>query len=253
MCLVCAERFARRRLLSLLPALAVATALPTAALAETALVEPKLRISTPSPGSPRVALTFDACTGQTDMRILGFLIENRIPATMFLTGRWIANNPEAVALMRANADLFEFEDHGANHVPAVIGSEKPYGITPAGTAAAVVEEVEGGAFSIRQALGVNPQFYRDATALYSRDALDLITGLGYRVGGYSLSGDWGATASAAQAKGLVAGAGDGDVILSHINQPTRDAGAGVVEGIKLLMDRGYTFVRLQDVELTSTW
>lgn len=187
------------------------------------------------------------------MRVLGFLIEKRVPATLFLTGRWIAGNPEAVALLRTNADLFEFEDHGAQHIPAVIGTEKPYGLTPAGTAEAVVAEVEGGAYAISQALGVTPQFYRDATALYSRDALELIMGLGYQIGGYSLSGDWGATASANQAKSQFASAKDGDVILAHMNQPTRQAGAGVVEGIQLLLDRGYLFVRLNEVELKSAW
>ena len=134
-----------------------------------------------------------------------------------------------------------------SHVPAVIGLEKPYGLEPAGTPEAVIEEVAGGAEAVSAATGARPVWYRGATALYSADALDLIARLGFRVAGFSLNADFGATASEQVAAERVAGAKDGDVIIAHINQPTRAAGAGIARGLIALQGKGFRFVRLADV------
>src|SRR5882672_3184609 len=56
------------------------------------LVEPTLHIKPAASGTGRVALTLDACGGQTDARILSALVENKIPATIFVTGIWLKRN-----------------------------------------------------------------------------------------------------------------------------------------------------------------
>lgn len=211
------------------------------------LVEPHMRIAGGGVSAPQVALTLDACAGGIDTRILDALIENRIPATLFITGVWLNANPQAAAILAQHADLFEVENHGAEHIPAVIGSEKPYGITPAGTPEAVMAEVTGGAFFVQSFFGHQPGWYRDATALYSPDAIDLIKQAGFRIGGFSLNGDAGASFSTDLTAKTIGAAEDGDVIIAHVNQPARPAGAGVVEGILALKARGYSFVRLDEV------
>lgn len=210
------------------------------------LVEPHMHIASGG-ATPQVALTLDACEGGVDLRILDALIRNSIPATIFATGRWIAGNAPAVLLLRSHPDLFEVEDHGLMHIPAVIGTIRPYGLKPAGSASAVMAEVNGGAAAITTAFGTTPLWYRDATALYSPDALSLIRSHGYRIGGFSLNGDFGATSPAAAVERRIAAAKDGDVILSHVNQPLRDSGTGVVAGVLDLRARGFRFVRLEDV------
>ncbi|MBU1174965.1 MAG: polysaccharide deacetylase family protein [Alphaproteobacteria bacterium] len=215
------------------------------------LVEPRMHLARGGPETPQIALTLDACSGGVDMRILDALIANRVPATLFLTGKWLSANPEAVALIKQHPDLFQFENHGAEHVPAVIGSEKPYGIAPAGTAEAVMAEVEGGAFFIESLFGRKPAWYRDATALYSPAAIDMIEQAGFRIAGFSLNGDAGASFSAEAAAESIAGAQDGDVIIAHMNQPTRAAGDGVVAGILALKAKGFRFVRLDQVEVVG--
>lgn len=215
------------------------------------LVEPHMRIEKGYDSRPQVALTLDACSGSVDMRILSALIENRIPATLFLTGIWLNANPEATALLKQHADLFEFENHGAEHIPAVIGSQKPYGITPAGTPEAVLAEVTGGAFFVQSLLGHKPTWYRDATALYSPAAIEMIKKAGFRIGGFSLNGDAGASFSTEVAASTIGAAKDGDVIIAHMNQPTRPAGAGVVDGVLALKARGFTFVRLDQVKVIA--
>ncbi len=210
------------------------------------LAEPRLMLSPQAGVSPRVALTFDACSGKTDRRILDVLVANRIPATIFATARWLKRNPEAVAVLKANPDLFEIENHGAMHVPAVDKPGSVYGIPAAGSAAAVETEVKGGAEAIAGAGFPSPRWFRGATARYTASSMEEVGTLGFRVAGFSLNGDDGASVSAATAEKRLAGAKDGAVIIAHINQPDRSAGAGIAKGILALKARGVTFVRLED-------
>jgi peptidoglycan/xylan/chitin deacetylase (PgdA/CDA1 family) len=233
----------------LLPGL-IAVAFASPAIAKTGLIEPHMHI-VPTGPAPEVALTLDACMGAADMRIIGALIQNDIPATIFATRRWLVHNPQVVHLLLQHPDLFEIEDHGADHLPAVIGDAHPYGLTPAGTAQGVTNEVMGGAAAVTAATGLAPHWYRGAAALYSDDALSLIGTLGFRIGGFSLNGDIGASASEKVTRTRIASAKSGDVIISHVNQPTRAAGLGVVEGVLALKAKGFRFVRLEDVAETG--
>ena len=205
----------------------------------------------PQGKGPEVAMTLDACMGETDMRILQPLIDQQIPVTIFATKRWLDHNPAVIQILKAHAELFQIEDHGAQHLPAVIGHDHPYGLAPAGTAAAVQAEVLGGSMAVTQAFGTTPKWYRDATALYTRDAMGLIGDLGFRIGGFSLNGDIGASVSAPTAYQRISAAKSGDVIISHINQPTRPAGAGVIAGILALKARGFAFRHLDEINVTA--
>jgi peptidoglycan/xylan/chitin deacetylase (PgdA/CDA1 family) len=214
-------------------------------LAAQKLMEPVLRLPASPPGETRVALTFDACEGAADLRILDALIAHDIPATVFVTGRWLARNADAFARMRARPDLFEIEDHGARHLPAIDYPTLVYGLKSAGSPEAVLQEVTGGAAAITAAGGTAPHWFRGATAKYDASAMAEIRGLGLEIAGYSLGGDGGATFSRAKTARQIESAQDGEVILSHLNQPTHPAGAGIVDGILDLQGRGVVFVRLQ--------
>lgn len=218
------------------------------ALAAPKLVEPALHLSPSGGASGRVALTLDACGGHTDYRILDALVENRIPATIFVTGLWLKRNPDALSVMRAHPDLFELEDHGARHVPAVDQPVTVYGIKAAGSAEAVAVEVRKGAAELVETGGPAPHWFRGATAKYSLSAIGLIRKLGFRIAGYSLNADGGSLLGAATTEKRVASARDGDVIIAHINQPTHAAGVGLVKGLLDLKAKGVTFVRLEDAQ-----
>jgi peptidoglycan/xylan/chitin deacetylase (PgdA/CDA1 family) len=214
------------------------------------LIEPHMHF-VPAVGALQVAMTLDACMGDVDMRILNTLITNAIPATIFATRRWLAHNPGIIKVLHAHRDLFVVENHGAQHVPCVIGTEKPYGLTPAGTADGVFAEVIGGQQAVTAAFDVAPKWFRDAAALYTSDALGLIDAMGFKIGGFSLNGDIGASVSTEVATARISAAKSGDVIISHINQPTRPAGAGVAAGLLALKARGFTFVHLDDVTMLA--
>lgn len=236
--------------------LSLFVAVPAALAAErgvNALVEPQLHLAgAAQAGSPRVALTFDACMGKTDFRILSTLIDEKIPATLFVTARWLRHNPEVVAVIRQHPDLFEIENHGRNHVPAVDRQTKIYGIAAAGSPQAVADEVAGGEEAIVAAGLAKPHWFRGATAKYTPSAIADVRKMGYEIAGYSVNGDGGSLFGAAQAARRIAAARDGDVVIAHINQPTHAAGEGVVKGILALKARGVTFVRLADVPETGT-
>lgn len=235
------------RILLSLAAFLFAVAATSAAPAD--LVEPTLRLPTStSPGDVRVALTLDACGGGTDKRILSALVENRVPATIFATGVWLRRNAEALAVMKAHPDLFEIENHGARHVPAVDRPLSIYGIAAAGSADAVSREVLGGADAVTGSGLPRPRWFRGATAKYTSTAIAQIETLGFRIAGYSLNADGGSLLGAGTTEHRLMAARDGDVIIGHINQPTHAAGSGLVKGILALKARGVVFVRLKDID-----
>ena len=127
------------------PLLIAATmaAIAAPAFAGTGLVEPTLKMQPGKASAPRVAITLDACMGKTDFRILDTLVTEKIPATIFVTARWLRNNPQALAIMLDHPDLFELENHGENHIPAVDKPVLIYGIAAAGSTEAVKSSTAG--------------------------------------------------------------------------------------------------------------
>ncbi|MBG1233295.1 polysaccharide deacetylase family protein [Aestuariivirga litoralis] len=210
------------------------------------LIEYHMHMKPAPAGQKRVALTFDACTGKVDERILETLVKDEVKATIFVTARWLKRNPAAIATFKAHPELFQIENHGAKHLPAIDVPEPVYGLVPAGSPKAVSEEVENGAAAVQARFGHWPKWYRGAAAEYTATSLELIKSLGFEVAGFSMSGDGGASWTSDHAAHAVAAAQDGDVIIAHINQPKKPAGAGVVQGMLKLKAEGFTFVRLNE-------
>ncbi len=225
---------------------AVAMGLAGAAQAKPGYVEPSMKIVGNEKSSPAVALTLDACSGGADQRIIDVLVRHRIAATIFVSGSWVRRNPKTMSLLKAHADLFEIENHGARHLPAIDRAGWQFGIRTAGSAAAVIAEVDGGARAIQAATGRKTKWFRGATAVYTPSSIKLIEAGGHRVAGYSISADAGALLGAAATERRILQARDGDVILAHVNHPAKPAGAGVVKGLLALKERGFRFLRLDE-------
>lgn len=208
------------------------------------LREPGLKLPGGAHQPPHIALTLDACSGKADQRIFSALLANRIPATVFVTARWLRRNPDTLRLMRDHPELFQIENHGGRHVPAVDFPAKVYGIAAAGSPQAVTAEVMSGAEAIEAATGRAPQWYRGATGRYSSGGMAEIAATGEAVAGYSLRADDGAALPAHAVERRLAGAQTGDVIIAHANHPEKPAGEGLVKGILALKARGFLFVKL---------
>jgi len=198
----------------------------------------------------RVALTLDACTGKYDDDLIQFLVRNRIPATLFVTERWIRVNPYGVSVIKAHLDLFDVEDHGANHIPAVIGAgRKVYGIPGEPDLIHLRREVEEGAQAVRDMTGVAPRWYRGATAEYDPQAMAEIKRLGYRIAGFSVNADSGASLKRGAIEERLRHVKGGDVIIAHMNKPESESAEGLSVGLSALLRQGYVFVRLDQVDL----
>lgn len=213
-------------------------------------VEPHHRLAPVAGEDRRVALTLDACSGEFDAVLVDYLIRERIPATLFVTRRWIRRNPEAVVVLKAQPELFEIENHGAQHVPAVIGPEREvYGIRGVPDMDHLRAEVSGGARAIESAFGVTPRWYRGATAVYDPEALAEIERMGYRIAGFSVNADVGATLPQAAITKRLQRVRGGDVLIAHMNKPRSDTAAALMQGLTELRRQGYLFVRLDQAEL----
>jgi peptidoglycan/xylan/chitin deacetylase (PgdA/CDA1 family) len=91
---------------------------------------PIMRVDT---DQPTVAITFDACATRTqgygfDRAIFELLRAENVPATIFVSGRWVESHPDVMGELAAET-LIEFGDHSYDHphmrrlTPARIGEQ----------------------------------------------------------------------------------------------------------------------------------
>ncbi len=75
-------------------------------------------ITSGPPSCPNIALTFDLCPVRKgsgyDKALVDYLIDHEIPATFFMSGRWITRHDPEVTQLLGNA-LFEIGTHGEVH------------------------------------------------------------------------------------------------------------------------------------------
>jgi peptidoglycan/xylan/chitin deacetylase (PgdA/CDA1 family) len=208
------------------------------------LLEPVLRLAPTQ--ARRIAITLDCCPGHFDLRIATVLIARKIPVTLFVTKIWMHQNPNALALLLAHPEIFTIENHGAQHLLPSLGTARVYGLTPAGSLDAIKAEVQNGADAIKAATGRRPLWYRAAGGLYAPQAIPFIEGLGFKIAGYSLNADQGASLPAATVAARLEAAIDGDVTEGHINQPKRPSGAGIATALGHLADANVQFAQLDE-------
>lgn len=198
-----------------------------------------------------VALTFDACGGSFrssgyDEKLIEFLENNRIPATLFINSRWIKSNPEIFAHLAENS-LFEIANHGTAHRPLSVNGKSIYNIAGTNTPEEVAQEINGNGDLIEKLTGKRPRFFRSGTAYYDEQAVVIARKNGVEIGGFSVLGDAGATFSAEKVAHQITHAKSGDIILLHMNHPESGTREGVIEGVQRLRAEGFNFVRLSDV------
>jgi peptidoglycan/xylan/chitin deacetylase (PgdA/CDA1 family) len=225
-------------------------AMPLPAFSQSPTVEIHHRLVTSTPSQRQIALTLDACSGRFDAELIRFLIRSRIPATFFTTKKWLLRNPGAVVIIKAQLDLFDVENHGERHIPAVIGAGLDvYGIPAHPDLLHLQREVLEGARAIEATFGVARHWYRGATAIYDQQARDEIVRMNFKIAGFSLNADAGATLDKAAIEKRLRRVKSGDVIIAHMNHPESDTAEGLIAGLTALLAQGYVFVRLDQVEL----
>ncbi len=198
-----------------------------------------------------IALTFDACGSKTDgydSKLIDFLRAEKIPATLFIGGKWIDKFPLEFKELSQDK-LFEIENHGLKHRPLSVTGRKAYGIKGTRNPAEVFEEVEKNALKIESITGKKPKFFRSGTAFYDDVAIKMVRELGYIPVGFTVNGDQGATASKEQIKKTLINAPSGSIVIFHMNRPEKGTFEGLREALPELRRKSMKFVKLEDVNL----
>lgn len=197
-----------------------------------------------------VALTFDACDGSPDSfdkNLIDFLIEEQIPATLFINAQWIEENLEIFTSL-SNNPLFEIANHGYYHKPLSVTGESAYGIMGTENVEEVFDEIYRNQQLIKDLTGEYPEYFRSGTAYYDDVAVDIIEALELKAVNYDVLGDAGGTFNKSQIVSAFESAQEGSIFLFHMNKPNSDISGGVKEGVQMLRDEGYDFVQLGEYD-----
>jgi peptidoglycan/xylan/chitin deacetylase (PgdA/CDA1 family) len=199
-----------------------------------------------------LALTFDACGGpkgsRYDAKLIDFLTGEAIPATLFISGKWMDANPEIFQTLSSNP-LFEIENHGLTHRPCSATGRSVYGIKGTKSVGEIYNEIEGNALKIMNLTGRRPKYYRPGAAYSDEICVEIANALGYEVVNFSVRGDAGATYPKRQVEEALLHSASGSIVLMHMNHPEGGTAKGVIAAIPELRNRGFRFVKLSEFEL----
>lgn len=204
-----------------------------------------------------IAFTFDACGGgrkgnRFNADLIKLLKEEKVPATLFVSGLWIDANPETFMEL-AKDSLFEIENHGLNHRPCAVRGESEYGIKGTPDPADAFDEMEANAIKIEKMTGRKPAYYRSATAFVDEAGVKIAAMLGIKVVSFDiLSGDAVAgTPAPVITKNVVENAEPGAIVIMHFNHPESKTLEAMRTIIPELRKQGYRFVHLDALPLKS--
>ncbi|MEU6658412.1 polysaccharide deacetylase family protein [Streptomyces sp. NPDC046821] len=212
-----------------------------------------------APRSPArtVALTFDAdmtadegpraAAGEhfDNPELIATLRRLKVPATVFMTGRWADEYPAEAKSIGADP-LFEVANHSYSHY-AFTGD--CYGL-PTVPEARMRSDVERAFTAFRKA-GVERTvpYFRFPGGCYDQRALKALTPTGVTAVQWDVvSGDAFATDSDAVAQQVLDGVRPGSVVVMHCTRSAAPATERAVRAVvPKLRERGYTFVRVSQL------
>ena len=188
-----------------------------------------------------VALTFDACEQHRAMKldtgISDYLVAHRIPFTVFLSGRFVQDNEEAVRAL-GKLPFVELENHSWDH---------PNRMTRL-TSDEVRDEILKADDEVFRVTGRRTAFFRFPAITYNDRTLDVAEELGFRVVHYRWEAgdpDPHETADRIVRETLEA-VRPGDILIQHINGRGWHSAEAMPRLIAGLQASGYRFVLLRD-------
>jgi peptidoglycan/xylan/chitin deacetylase (PgdA/CDA1 family) len=209
----------------------------------------KTKLNTPK---KVIAITMDACGTDTgmgyDKYLISYFEKEKIPATLFINGKWIDNNLENFKSLSSNP-LFEIGNHGLLHKPASINGKSIYGVNGTASISELVDEIELNAKKIESLTNKRPKYFRSGTAYYDEIAVKIANSLKHEVVGFSILGDAGATYTAKKIEEAFADVKGGEIAIIHFNHPEAPTREGIIRVIDSLKEKGFTFVKLSDYSL----
>jgi peptidoglycan-N-acetylglucosamine deacetylase len=197
--------------------------------------------------SPAVALTFDCCETQTpswfDHSILDYLLAEKIPFTLFVSGNFARRNAEELRAL-AHLDAVEIENHSMHHI---LHMEKL-------TDREVVQEVRESEDLLFEITGKRTECFRFPGGNYDDRVLRDVENLHYRVVHWSFaSGDPDPKITPeALTRWVLLKAHPGSILIFHINGRGYSTGKALPGIVEALRKRGYHFTKLEDALSSGT-
>jgi peptidoglycan-N-acetylglucosamine deacetylase len=188
------------------------------------------------------ALTFDACETKTpsyfDEKILHYLLEQQLPFTLFLSGKFAKRNQDQLSKL-AQFDFVEIENHSLTHPQHLERLD----------AARVKKEVLENEQLLLEITNRKTKFFRFPAGNYDHKTLALIESLGYKTVHWTFpSGDPDKRLTAAKLiSWVLAKTRPGAILIFHINGRGYQTGATLPTIVKSLKDRGYRFVKIEEM------
>ena len=199
-----------------------------------------------------IAHTMDACGSPHGMgydeKLINFLKQEKVPATLFINARWIDKNLNTFKAL-ASTPLFEIANHGLEHKPASVNGKSIYGLDGSKNMEELIDEIELNARKIEQITDKRPKYFRSGTAYYDEVAVKIANKLNHQVIGFSILGDGGATFSKEKVENAFLKAKNGEIAIIHMNHPLSQTADGTIKVINELKQKGFKFVRLSDYKL----
>ncbi len=200
-----------------------------------------------------IAFTFDACGNKSNKynkRLINYLRQEKIPATLFVSGVWIDDNYDTFQELCGDT-LFEIENHGFNHQPCSVDGESKYGIKGTPDVPDAFDEIEANERKLGKLTGRRPCFYRSATAFTDEACAKIAKLLGVTMVSFDvLSGDAMPYASPDVIySNVIKNVRPGAIIIMHFNHPEWYSAEALQCIVPELRAKGYTFARLKDYPL----
>jgi peptidoglycan/xylan/chitin deacetylase (PgdA/CDA1 family) len=188
-----------------------------------------------------VAITFDACAIRTngygfDAAVFEILKRERVPATIFVSGRWVELHPDAMAAL-AREPLVEFGDHSYDH-PHM--SRLP--------AAGMADEIDRTEAALAR-YGKHSVAFRPPFGEWSGRLVDVARDEGLPLVTWDVvSGDPSAkTTTAGMIRAVLGKTRPGSIVIFHINGRGRKTAEALPEILAGLRSRGFHFVQLSEL------
>ncbi|MEC4048031.1 polysaccharide deacetylase family protein [Flavobacterium sp. SUN046] len=203
-----------------------------------------------------IAFTFDACGKEKgtgfDKELIDYLKRESIPATLFITGRWIDDHFDTFKEL-ASEKLFEIENHGLNHQPCSIDGESEYGIHGTATVGDAFDEIEANVRKIAAITGHKPHFYRSATAFIDEACAKMARKLNVQAISFQvLSGDAVPFTPINEIEdNVLKNVKPGAIVIMHMNHPQWNTFEALERLVPKLRAEGYRFVQIKDFPLYS--
>lgn len=188
-----------------------------------------------------VAITLDACETKApsylDWKIINYLLENKIPFTLFVSGKFIERNKNELEKIYKSG-IVSIQNHSYNHFQHMEKLSKEE----------IVEEVLKTEKLIYHITGKKPIYFRFPGGNYDEKSLKILENLGYKVVHWTFpSGDPDRSITADKMTLFVLSkTRPGTILIFHANGRGYSTPDALPVIIRELKKKGYNFVKLEE-------